>query len=381
MPAGSSSQSQVWAVAGGGPSRAGLFSGPVRIATRAPRRLAARGAVQASAVFDADDRVFIADMAGWVQAFANTGVSLWQQQLDGAVSATPAVDLGAGRVFVGTQTGWVYALATADGSVLWRKRVPTKSDARIVSDLLLLTAQPRVVLSSWGGRFSALEAATGEIGHNWDAGISPQAGASADTSGNCYCLRALRGQGVAFVRVAPGGAESVLYRQPEGQRGASRMVVAAAPVLDESRGVAYFIVNQGRNSTLHAWSLRDARLLWQRDFPRMIVATPALRPDGAMVLAGMDGGVHALSPEGSPLFRYETGAEYLLASPVCEGLGSTFVGDPLGRLQVIGQGGRGRAVFETARSLQARPAFDRRGDLYLPGTDRTVHVFRNLAAA
>jgi outer membrane protein assembly factor BamB len=353
----------------------------VRIASKPARRLAARGAVQASAVFDADNRVFIADMAGWVQAFANARVALWQQQLEGAVSAAPAVDVSAGRVFVGTQTGWVYALATADGSVLWRKRIPTKSDARIVSDLLLLTTQQRVVLSSWGGRFNALEAATGEIGQTWDAGISPQAGASADTSGNCYCLRAVRGEGVAFVRVAPDGAESVLCRQPEGQRGASRMVVAAAPVLDEPRGVAYFTVNRGRDSALHAWSLRDARLLWQRDFPRMIVATPALRPDGALVVAGMDGAVHALAPEGSPLFRYETGAEYLLAGPVCDGAGSTFVGDPLGRLHVIDEGGRGHAVFETPRSLQARPAFGRHGDLHLPGTDRTVCIFQNLAAA
>jgi len=306
---------------------------------------------------------------------------LWRQRLDGAVSATPAVDVSAGRVFVGTQMGWVYALATGDGRVLWRQRVPTKTDARIVSDLLWLETQQRVVLSSWGGRFNALDAATGEIAHTWDAGISPQAGASTDTSGNCFCLRAVRGEGVAFVRVAPEGGETVLHRQPEGERGASRMVVAAAPVLDEPRGIAYFIVNRGRDSALHAWSLRDARLLWQRDLPRMIVATPALRPDGAIVTAGMDGAVHVLAPEGSPLFRYDTGAEYLLAGPVCDGEGNMFVGDPLGRLHVIDSGGSGRATFETARSLQARPAFDPHGDLFLPGTDRTVHVFRNLAAA
>ena len=380
MPTGLSNPPHVWSVAGGGASRAGLIPGPVRIGPKPARRLAARGAVQASAVFDADDRVFIADMAGWIQAFASTGVPLWQHQLDGAVSATPAVDVSAGRVFVGTQTGWVYALATGDGSVLWRKSIPTRSDARIVSDLLFLATHQRVVLSSWGGRFNALDTATGEIAHTWDAGISPQAGASADTLGNCYCLRAVRGEGVAFVRVAPDGAESVLWLQPEGPRGASRMVVAAAPVLDEPRGIAYFIVNRGRDSALHAWSLRDARLLWLRDFPRMIVATPALRPDGALVIAGMDGAVRALSVDGLPLFHYQTGADYLLAGAVGDSLNTTFVGDPLGRLHVIDPGGRGRTAFETTRSLQARPAFDRRGHLYLPSTDRTVHIFRNLAA-
>jgi len=38
----------------------------------------------------------------------------------------------------------------------------------------------------------------------------------------------------------------------------------------------------------------------------MIVATPALRPDGALVIAGMDGApVRALSVDGLPLFHYE----------------------------------------------------------------------------
>ena len=380
MPARPSKPSPVWVMAGGAASRAGRFVGAVRIGAKPARRIAAHGAVQASTVFDAEGRVFVADMAGWVQAFANTGTQVWQRQLDGAVSATPAVDLAAGRVFVGTQTGWVYALRTGDGGVLWRRRIPTKSDARIVSDLLWLTTQQRIVLSSWGGRFVSLEAATGEIAHSWEAGISPQAGASADASGNCYCLRAVRAEGIEFVRVAPDGEEHVLHRQPEGRRGASRMVVAAAPVLDESRAVAYFVVNGGHDGALHAWSLQETRPLWHRSFPRMVVSTPALRADGALMLAGMDGAVHAVTAEGASLFRHETGAEYLLAGPVCDDRGTAFVGDPLGRLHEIDLEGTGRLVFETARSLQARPSFDRPGQLHLPGTDRTVYVFRNLAA-
>jgi len=125
---------------------------------------------------------------------------------------------------------------------------------------LFLATHQRVVLSSWGGRFNALDAANGGIAHTWDAGISPQAGASADTLGHCYCLRAVRGEGVAFVRVAPDGAESILGANPKAARGCPHGRGAGA-VLDEPRGIAYFIVNRGRDSALHAWSLRDARLL------------------------------------------------------------------------------------------------------------------------
>ena len=213
MAAKSQSTAPVWTNAGG-PGRAGLFSGPVRLAPEPIRRLLAQGAVQASVVFDEQDRVLVADMAGWIHAFDPQGKVLWERQLTGGVSASPAVDAEAGRVFIGTHAGWVEALQTTDGAALWRRKLPSKSDARILSDLLYLPAQGCVVLSSWGGQFHALDAASGETRRTWDAGLWPQAGASADTQGHVFCLRALGGVGVAFVRVAAEGQETILYTQP-----------------------------------------------------------------------------------------------------------------------------------------------------------------------
>lgn len=378
MATNSQSIARVWTAAGG-PGRAGLFPGPVQLAPEPARRLAARGAVQASVVFDEQDRVFVADMAGWVQAFARQGGALWQRQLAGGVSASPAVDVEGGRVFIGTHAGWVYALQSADGAVLWRRSLPTKSDARILSDLLYLPAQQSVVLSSWGGQFHALDAASGETKHTWDAGLWPQVGASADVQGNLYYLRARRGEGVAFFRIAPDGKETVLHNQSESRRGAQRMAAAAAPVLDETRGVAYFIANGDRDCGVHAWSLREQRLLWKRSLPRTVMATPALGPTGNLLLADMAGALNALAPDGASIFTYLSGADYFLSSPVCAGDGHAFVGDPLGRLHVVDPSGKGGPLFESPRAIQARPAFDRWGNLYVPATDRTVPVFRNLA--
>ncbi len=379
MANNSNSTARVWTAAGGS-GRTGLFPGPVRLAPEPTRRLTARGALQASVIFDDQDRMFLADMAGWVQAFTSQGGLLWQRQLAGGTSASPALDAEGGRVFIGTHAGWVYALQSADGTVLWRRSLPTKSDARILSDLLYLPAQRSVVLSSWGGQFQTLDAASGETKHTWDAGLWPQAGASADAQGHLYCLRARRGEGVAFFRVSPDGKETVLHNQPESRRGAQRMATAAAPVLDESRGVAYFMTNGDRDCEVHAWSLREQRHLWKRGLPRTVMATPALAAAGNLLLADMEGSVHALAPDGTPAFHYVSGADYLLSGPVCSADGHTFVGDPLGRLHVVDRKGAGGPVFEAARSIQARPAFDRQGDLYVPSTDRTVYVFRNLAS-
>lgn len=283
-------------------------------------------------------------------------------------------------MFVGTHAGWVYALQSDDGAVLWRRSIPTKSDARILADLLYLPAQQSVVLSSWGGQFHGLDAASGESKFTWDAGLWPQAGASADAAGNLYCLRARRGEGVAFFRVSPGGQETILHSQPESRRGAQRMIAAAAPVLDESRDVAYFVVNGDHNCEVHAWSLREQRHLWKRGLPRTVVATPALGPAGNLLLADMEGSMHALAPDGASVFCFSSGADYLLSGPVCAAEGHAFVGDPLGRLHVVDRTGKGEVVFEAARAIQARPAFDRHGNLYVTSTDRTVYVFRNLAS-
>lgn len=377
MAATSLNDSRAWQIAGARPDRSGAFPDSVQIAPKPIQRLPARGAVQASVVFDAQDRVLVADMTGLVRAFADNGRRLWETQAKGGISATPAVDADAGLLFVGTHTGWVCAFHTANGAVAWRQRLPSTSDSRILSDLLYVASRRAVVLNSWGGQCCALDAASGQIQQTWDAGISPQAGASSDARGNLYFLRAVRGEGIAFLRVAADGMESILHRVQEGRQGASRMIVASAPVLDESRDGAYFVANRDREGLLHAWSLSADRLLWSRPLERGVMATPSVRADGVVVLADMTGSIRGFGPDGSPQWQYATGSEYLLAGPISDAAQRVYLGDPLGSLHVVDAGGAGRVIFEAPRAIQARAAFDRRGRLYVPCTDRHIYVFHN----
>jgi hypothetical protein len=238
-----------------------------------------------------------------------------------------------------------------------------------------MPAPARVVTSSWGGQFHALDAASGESVHSWNAGISPQAAASADARNNVYCLRAVWDEGVSLVRVSAEGVETVLHRNPEGERRANRAVVAAAPVIDEQSDTLYFITNGDRSGQVHAWDLIGDTLKWSVEFERAVVATPALRSDGMLMVADMTGGLSAID-SGRIQFRYDTGCEYLLAGPVCNDSSLVYLGDPIGFVHRVDPGGKGQSFFEARRSLQARPSWSPDGDLYLPAMDGRIHVFR-----
>lgn len=331
--------------------------------------------MQAAVVFDQAGTAFIADMAGGVRAYAANGKLLWSVKLAGGISATPVVHPDDRSLFVATHTGSVYRLEAASGAVRWRRGVPSTSDPRILSDLLHLPRADLVVFSSWGGRFHALEAPTGQERFGWDAGLSPRAAAAGDRDENLYCLRVRSGQGAEFVRVDARGQERVFFREPEDQRGARRALVAAAPVLDEGRAVAYVVVNQGRRGQLVAWSLKTEATLWRQTLPAAVQATPTVLQGGEVVVADLAGSVRGFSSEGELRFRYSTGSEYLLAGGVGQADGTFWIGDPLGVLHAVNRRGSGAAFFEAPRSIQARLSFDPLGRLHGPCTDRLVYVF------
>lgn len=372
----------MWRTAGGDGTRAGLWPRPMRLASSAAGQLEATGAVQASVVFDVEGRAFVADMAGGVQAFAPDGKRLWRTRVAGGVSATPAVHPSEPRLYVASLAGEARALDTGTGVTVWQRSLPTRSDPRVLSDLLFFAGARAVVLSSWGGRFLALDAGTGEARFTWDAGASPGSAAASAGSGQvCYGLRAVDARGVELVEMKAAGGERVLHTEPAGSRGARRAVVAAAPVIDPARGVVYALFNRDRDARLLAWSIDAGRVLWACPLAHAVQATPALRTDGGLLLPDLGGGVSAVKPDGELDFRLDCGSDYFLAGGVCDGAGEFYVGDPCGRLQVVSQTGAGRVGFEAERSFQARPSFGPDGRLYVPCTNRRVYVFGNARAA
>lgn len=364
-----------WAQAGGGPGRTGRMNGTLDLEAQPAQTVQVGAGLQASVVFDGEDRALVADMDGVVHALDHAHL-LWRRALEGPVSATPAVDVAGARLFVGTHSGWVFCLQCADGAVLWKKRLPSDSDPRIVADLLFLENSDRVWVSSWGGRFHVLDASAGSDLQSWEAGIAPQSAASADSKFNVYFLRAVRDEGISLVRIGADRVQTVLH-QSRMSEGVNRAIIAAAPVIDDERGLLYFVTNGVREGRLHAWDLNEERVAWTQEFARTVVATPALRSDGAVMVADMSGVLSAVR-EGAVEFRYNTSCEYLLSGPVCDGAGRVYLGDPVGWLHRVDATGQGQPLFDARRSLQARPSWDSAGALHLPVTNGRVHRFASM---
>jgi len=364
-----------WQTAGRDETRSGLFPRTVRIRSRPKYFLPAQGAIRASVIFDCEQRVLVADMAGYVQAFSPDGEFLWKTRLNGGISATPVAHPAKPSLFLGTHNGMVYGLETRKGEILWKREIPTQSDPRILADLLYWRTTNVIALSSWGERFYALNADSGAELFSWNAGISPYAAAAADRKGALYCLRAVSKSGVEFISLSPQGKETLLHCAPEDRQGARRALVAAAPVVDEDRGIVFFLVNRDEGSLLHGWSLKTNTLSWSCSLPHPVQATPALWQDGSILVPSMAGIVHAFGPNGVPRFRYASDSEYFLAGGVTDSGDVFYIGDPYGFLHAIDDQGKGKKLFEAKRSIEARPSFNGRGHLYVPCTDRKVYVF------
>src|SRR5262249_53911849 len=155
------------------------------------------------------------------------------------------------------------------------------------------------------------------------------AGAAASRSAAIYSLRALAGHGIEFVRVSATGEPTVLHRVPEGKRGARRTLIAAAPILDEERQSAYFVDKGDAGACLTAWSIQNDAIAGKSPQHHGVQATPSLRPDGVIVIPDLGGVVQAVQPDGSQLFEYRSGCEYLLAGAVADQTGRVYLGDPL----------------------------------------------------
>ncbi|MGC8887037.1 MAG: PQQ-binding-like beta-propeller repeat protein [Verrucomicrobiia bacterium] len=376
-PAKKSATSQlIWRCSGADSSRRGIFPQRLKLKPKPIYTLPTAGAVQASVVFDDQSVCYVADMSGLVQAFVKDR-PVWQSKLNGSLVASPIICGKQGYLFAATVAGSVYAIDPKSGQTLYKKNIPTESDPRILSDLLYVEKLNVVVLNSWGGKFYALSADTLEEKLYWDAGITPYAGASADSDGNIYLSRALQGRGIEFVKISSESKETVLSHEPEGRRGARRTIVSAAPVIDDSKKQVYFLANRDVGSHLCAFSTETGALLWRLGLPNQVQATPTLRPDGVLIVSDLRGLVLGIRTDGSLLFQYNTNSEYLIGGGVCEQGGTFFTGDPLGYVHQISERGSGKVFFESQRAILARPSFSPEGNLYIPSTDKNVYVFES----
>ncbi|HON07486.1 MAG TPA: PQQ-binding-like beta-propeller repeat protein, partial [Verrucomicrobiota bacterium] len=276
------SEMHIWRCSGGNCLRNGLFPERVKIKPKPVFTLTAEAAIQASVVFDSKGNCYVADMSGLVQSFDSANKLIWKVNLNGSIIATPVVLPNDNYLFVATTAGSVYAIDCGNGKILHKKEIPTKTDPRILSNLLYVEKINSIVLNSWGGKFCCLTADKLDEKFVWDAGIFPYSGASSDSDGNIYSLRAVANRGIECVKVKPDGTETIIYCESERKRGINRMLVSASPVINDKRKLVYVVINRDAGANLCAISTESDKVLFKMGLPNSVQATPVIRNDGAI---------------------------------------------------------------------------------------------------
>lgn len=371
-----------WHTMGGGNNRQGLFSSTARAnsAKGVSRRMKSSGSVSASPLCDGV-MIYVADMTGLAHAFDYTGDEIGRIQLSGSIQSSPALSLQDSYCFLATLQGEIYAVDTTSGDIVWQRRISARRDPRIISDILYLPNRRLVVTCSWGEKFVALNAKTGEVKHTWNAGYCPYAAASADVAENIYFLRSETDyddktpNGVRLVKKSlDNDEETSLYFAPEGaEKKVHECIQWAAPVIDETAKRVIFIINRNQEGTLYVLSVESGKMEFSHTFNRHIFATPAVSSNGTIFVSDLKGDVHAFNTDGEKRWQYQTGAEYLLSSPVCDVEETVWACDIEGKVHRIAPNGEGNVVFEAERSIQSRPAFTPEGRLLVPSMDGNVY--------
>ncbi len=370
---------KVWQTMGGCNSRTGCMriqkSGPLTHRQTLP----AQGGVFSSPVFSREGDVFIADMAGGVQAFSSDGSILWKKVFSDGFHASPVMDTQNNRLFAGTVKGDLYALNAQNGDEIWCKSVAGKYDPRILSDLLHISEKKLILFSSWEWKFFAIDSDSGADRFSLPAGPSPRAGASAAENGTIYALRpefSGKNRGVRLIQINPDSdEESSLFFQPLDESARYASVIAAAPVIDNERQVVIFAANLTHDSVIHAVSIPSGNPLWKYRLKRNVYATPLLLEDGAAAVGDLNGDLHCIDKDGALHYRYKTGSYYIYGGAVCLGDGNVYVGDSEGKVHYVNAQGIGEPFFEAERCIEGRPSFSPDGKLYVPSTDGNVYVF------
>lgn len=145
-----------------------------------------------------------------------------------------------------------------------------------------------------------------------------------------------------------------------------RWPVMAAPAIDLDRQRMYAAGVGSEQGVLACFDLNGGDELWSKSLSHGVYSTPAIGPDGSVVIGDLGGTVSCYSPDGGALnWRFQTDAYVILGSATIDPNGTALIGAGDGNLYVLDSTGRELWRHQTGTNISASPAI---------GDDRTVYV-------
>lgn len=140
------------------------------------------------------------------------------------------------------------------------------------------------------------------------------------------------------------------------------------------------------NGNVYALDRSTGSLRWQYTTGAYLIASPALLPDGRIVIGGGDGILYCLTPQGALSWLYVNDTE-IESSPAVDANGNIYYGTLEGKLISLTADGAFRwsrdatAVSGVMRSFQSSPALSADGTLYIGSSNGRLYAVNSTNGA
>lgn len=344
-----------WPQAGGDPHRSGLFRGSIRSVTDQDSSIIMpmNGSILAPPVTDDGNRIYVADMQGWVSCFSRSGQRIWDLKLDSGVIAGLAFYEPKALLYVGTTSGTVYCIDAPTSHIRWYKELPSATDPRIVANLLLIGEEPtlpQIVVGSWGGYFWILNGLTGDEFYHWNGGLYPSSSPVLDHRGRIWAFRVVRNNGREIICIEKTRVERVVYKVDKEKDLAYRHWTFPSPVIDVKNKRGWFIVNLTNSSLIYVINVDSDSVINSIEWDATVSAAPALLPNGHLIIADMHGKIAIIGEEGPTVVK-KLNEDYILAGILTDAEGKAVVATPSGRIYLVKQLDSNELVIEIIKTL------------------------------
>jgi outer membrane protein assembly factor BamB len=324
--------------------------------------------VAASPVFAGDDTVYVASTGGTLFAVTSKGEKKWEAPTDAPIFATPAIDQQ-GNVYVADLSGTLYSFSPA-GKEQWRFSIARSLEKRITSPILVAPDG-----NIWFG--------------SWDSNVyvvSPTGKQQQFFSTGKFNYAALTSDGAALVCVAQTTRRELTVEAYETQTFTKRWTgrsaidsgqwpVMAASAIDLGRRHVYAAGVGGQQGLLVCFDLGTGTPLWRKTPPRGVYSTPAIAPDGSVVIGDLGGTISCYSPDdGEQKWQFQTDAYVILGSATIDANGTVLIGAGDGNLYVLDSSGKELWRHQTGTNISASPAIGDEGAIYVSSFDGYLHA-------
>ncbi|HET6455586.1 MAG TPA: PQQ-binding-like beta-propeller repeat protein, partial [Armatimonadota bacterium] len=268
------------------------------------------GSTRSSPAIATDGTIYVGSNDYKLYAINPNGTKKWSYSTGGVVSGSPAV-ASDGTVYIGSRSGILYAL-NPNGSKKWQR---TLSNMHMTSP------------------------AVGPDGTIYVGG------------GSLYAIN-------------PNNTEKWHYSP-----GTS---ILTSPAVNSDGTRVYFGCGDGN---LYCLNSSDGSVAWF--YPVCYKAgstpsSPAIGPDGSILVGSNWGTFYCIAPDGTETWRYETRSD-VRSSPAVNADGTVFFGTMDGFLYALNSNGTLKWRYLTKGSIFSSPAIDAEGDAWIPSWDGYVY--------